>query len=813
MAILPITNQSIEDNFNNAAKFTIETNAVAFKVLSSSLYERPIVAIVRELLSNAFDSHIAANNTTTPVKIHVPTLEETYFSITDYGTSLSEEEVYSVYTTFFSSTKRDNNDQTGCFGLGSKTPFAYSDTFTVTAVKDNIETYYVIYFKDNVPTITKISQKHIEASNSFTVTLSVKTLDIRLFKEAIEEVLKYNTKPIETNISINTFVQDAIIKNDSMILCNPNNYSCRKEFIVKFNDINYYDITELIKDIKQSLPNDIKDDLDKKFGFIDEYFSGYTLIKDIPVGSISLTPNREEVIDNNENREFLKTVYLESMEEVFNTLLYYIKDILTPYMSNNIINKILPTNLIGINTQVKPIADLDLHNHRISLVINRLLAQYLHKELTSDKTPNYFSLGICDYKAQPQQFTFKLPTYHSYLFGHLEGFDVLFNHNLNVNIDLADIPKTDFVYISKSTFPTQKTYEIIETLKENNNNKNKTIYVTCGYSIERTKEAVTKISKYLSLLHGIVKDEQDIKVYTLEEYILRYEPKFENIAQLSRLYKRKGVKKDSIDYDNKTIHNHIYGLGWNPLKQNVKLKEFKDEHKYYATTKLGAKNLLTVLNAIQVYYNDLLKTGVWNNNLINELTAYFKANGYDLKEISNKASLFTTAVESKASVELIKKYAEKSPLSFDAIIKIILNNTPKAIAVESSELNRYMVDYSVLKSRYNNLDENSKIIVNKLFNLKQKIDFLGKITVKCMDGYLIRKLFGINCSSSFRDVMFCTPTTKRKLFNFCDGVEKYFKLIRKESTKISKRLVLNTIRKNNNRRISYAKTILSSYDK
>ena len=127
MAILPNSNQSVEDNFSNEKKFTIETNGVAFKVLSSSLYEKPIVAIVRELLSNAFDSHIAANNIATPVEIHLPTLEESYFSITDYGTSLTEEEVYSIYTSFFSSTKRDNNNQTGCFGLGSKTPFAYSD--------------------------------------------------------------------------------------------------------------------------------------------------------------------------------------------------------------------------------------------------------------------------------------------------------------------------------------------------------------------------------------------------------------------------------------------------------------------------------------------------------------------------------------------------------------------------------------------------------------------------------------------------------------------------------------------------------------
>ena len=111
--------------------FSIEVSAHAFRILSSGLYSNKIRAIIRELSCNAWDAHVAAGHEDTPFEISLPSSISPKFSIRDYGTGLSLDDLMEMYTVYFSSTKTGTNDQTGCFGLGSKSPFSYTDKFTV----------------------------------------------------------------------------------------------------------------------------------------------------------------------------------------------------------------------------------------------------------------------------------------------------------------------------------------------------------------------------------------------------------------------------------------------------------------------------------------------------------------------------------------------------------------------------------------------------------------------------------------------------------------------------------------------------------
>ena len=72
----------------------------------------------------------------TPFEVHLPTILEPYFSVRDYGTGLTDQEIESIYTTYFESTKTNSNEYIGALGLGSKSPFSYTDNFTVTSVKN-----------------------------------------------------------------------------------------------------------------------------------------------------------------------------------------------------------------------------------------------------------------------------------------------------------------------------------------------------------------------------------------------------------------------------------------------------------------------------------------------------------------------------------------------------------------------------------------------------------------------------------------------------------------------------------------------------
>ena len=113
------------------SNYTIEATAKAFSILSDGLYANKIKAVVRELSTNAYDSHIDAGKPDVPFEVHLPNSMEPHFSIRDFGTGLSHEDCMNLYTTYFRSNRTDSNKAVGCMGLGSKSPFAYNDSFTV----------------------------------------------------------------------------------------------------------------------------------------------------------------------------------------------------------------------------------------------------------------------------------------------------------------------------------------------------------------------------------------------------------------------------------------------------------------------------------------------------------------------------------------------------------------------------------------------------------------------------------------------------------------------------------------------------------
>src|SRR5690606_19308446 len=106
-------------------EFKMLATAKSFKILMDGIYQNKIKAIIRELSTNARDSHVAAGHNK-PFIVHLPNHREPEFYIEDFGTGLSEDKIEKIYSTFFASDKEDSNDYVGCLGLGSKTPFCYN---------------------------------------------------------------------------------------------------------------------------------------------------------------------------------------------------------------------------------------------------------------------------------------------------------------------------------------------------------------------------------------------------------------------------------------------------------------------------------------------------------------------------------------------------------------------------------------------------------------------------------------------------------------------------------------------------------------
>lgn len=120
----------LSENFNN---FEIKATGAAFKILSANLYQRPIESIVRELLSNAVD---AVRNNGGNIDITLPTSLNPTFVIQDYGCGMTHDELIELSTKYFSTSKDGDNTNIGGFGLGSKTPFAYTQSYTIESHKN-----------------------------------------------------------------------------------------------------------------------------------------------------------------------------------------------------------------------------------------------------------------------------------------------------------------------------------------------------------------------------------------------------------------------------------------------------------------------------------------------------------------------------------------------------------------------------------------------------------------------------------------------------------------------------------------------------
>jgi len=206
MAIINTTpqNEAIMSNVGEIGEFRIRNSAKAFNILSSGLYANKIRAIVRELSCNAVDSHIAAGKQDTPFDVHLPNQLEPWFAIRDYGTGLTHDNVTNIYTTYFESTKTGSNDFIGALGLGSKSPFSYTDNFTVTAIKDGVKGIYSAFINDaGVPSIAKMGEEQTTEPTGVEVKFAVNDrYDFGKFRDEARYVYTYFAlRPVVAGVS------------------------------------------------------------------------------------------------------------------------------------------------------------------------------------------------------------------------------------------------------------------------------------------------------------------------------------------------------------------------------------------------------------------------------------------------------------------------------------------------------------------------------------------------------------------------------------------------------------------------------------
>lgn len=171
--------------FAESTSFRIASSKMMFEILSSRLYSRPIDSIVRELYTNAME----VSSPDHPPIVLIPTALDPTFTISDSGPGLSDDDMKRVYIEAGTSTKRDSNEAIGAFGLGAKSPFSYTDTYTIISSHGGISTRYLVHRTDDgLPRLTKVSSTPAH-NTGITISIPVKVGDIHRFTQAITSEL------------------------------------------------------------------------------------------------------------------------------------------------------------------------------------------------------------------------------------------------------------------------------------------------------------------------------------------------------------------------------------------------------------------------------------------------------------------------------------------------------------------------------------------------------------------------------------------------------------------------------------------------
>jgi hypothetical protein len=287
---------TVESNATTVNEFRIRSSAKSFALLSDGLYSNSTEAIVRELSCNAYDSHVAAKCPTKPFELHLPTALEPWFAVRDFGTGLDHTEVIDIYTTYFESTKSQSNDFVGALGLGSKSPFSYTDNFAVTATKDGITRLYSAFINDNgVPSIALMHEAETAEQNSVEVRFGVSESDFRRFWNAAAVVLThFDVKPVMTGHDVD--IKEVAYAEKDII---PGVHICeqvRSGNRIVMGNISYPISSDQIEQYVNSTENEGDSDSERQAALNAIRLLDFKRIEiNCPIGSVQFQPSREHL--------------------------------------------------------------------------------------------------------------------------------------------------------------------------------------------------------------------------------------------------------------------------------------------------------------------------------------------------------------------------------------------------------------------------------------------------------------------------------------------------------------------------------------
>lgn len=289
------------------SQFTIEADSHIFQMFSSGVYTDVVKAIIRELSTNAVDAHLEAGTSDLPFDIHLPNITEPYFSIRDYGTGLSISQIKGIYSTYLKSTKTGTNEAIGGLGIGSKSPFAYTDNFTITSYH-NGHIYIFSTFKDDngIPSLAQIHEGVSDQPNGLEIQFSVEKKDFTDFQEKAKEVFFWFNSPVNflNGFQLKTWKDYPHYETDDFIVF-------RRQSVSRYSPVRVSILMGQISYPITAGSNSLSQFHDSESHSLMSKFrdNNWEFVVKAPIGSVNFVPSREHLKSTKNTNDFLIDVF------------------------------------------------------------------------------------------------------------------------------------------------------------------------------------------------------------------------------------------------------------------------------------------------------------------------------------------------------------------------------------------------------------------------------------------------------------------------------------------------------------------------
>lgn len=280
--------------------FSKDAQEMVFTMFTKNIYSNPIGSVVREITSNCFDSHREAGvNMPVIVKLTKEN-SQAYISFIDNGVGISRERMTNVYAQYFNSTKRNDNNQIGGFGIGGKTPLAYTESFFLITRFNGIQYTYTIRKGKASPVLDLLDKVKTKERNGTTIKIPVKGSDISTFEREIVRQLYYFENVIFEGFSTQ-------VKNDYTIIEG-------KHFLFRGHDYNN-NVHICLGRVAYPIDYNVfdNDDLDS-----DDWYVPIAIKLDI--GEINVSASRESIEYNDSTKRLIKKKMELAKEELLTML-------------------------------------------------------------------------------------------------------------------------------------------------------------------------------------------------------------------------------------------------------------------------------------------------------------------------------------------------------------------------------------------------------------------------------------------------------------------------------------------------------------